>query len=164
MHIYIYIYICINTYIWVAGSRVLRRLVERVVRRLVGRLVRRPLPQAPQHGSKIASKIGPVFSIILARFSEPKCFKNSPRSGFTKKREQKTQKREIALPLNENPCFLGTTWSQNGPKMKPNPCQEASENDVGKMTSKLHQKCSQNSSQNNQKITKICKLYQRDPN
>ena len=57
-----------------------------------------------------------------------------PEAACKKRREQKTQKREIALPLNEKPCFLGPSWSQNGPKLKPNPCQEASENDVGKMT------------------------------
>ena len=67
-----------------------------------------------------------------------------PETASEKEREQKKQKRGIAPPLNENPCFLGPTWSQTGPKMKPNACQEASENDVGKMWQKQHQNYSKN--------------------
>jgi len=59
---------------------------------------------------------------------DPKSSKNTPRSGLQNKKEQKTQKREIAPPLNENPCFLGPTWSQscpngskNGQKWTPHP-------------------------------------------
>ena len=74
-----------------------------------------------------------------------------PEAASEKEREQKTQKREIAPPLNENPCFLGPTWSQNGPKMKPNACQEASENDVGKMVQKQYQQCSKNAPQHGPK-------------
>jgi len=60
--------------------------------------------------------------------------KGSPKRRAKKQTEQKTQKGEITLPLNENPCFLGPTWSQNASKMKANACQEASENNGGKFT------------------------------
>ena len=74
-----------------------------------------------------------------------------PEAASEKEREQKTQKREIAPPLNEHPCFLGRTGSENGPKVKQNECQEASENDVGKIVQKQHQKCSQNAPKNGPK-------------
>ena len=53
-----------------------------------------------------------------------------------KEPEQKTQKREIAIHLNVFCCFLGSTWSPNGPKSGQNRHPNGSENEVEKITQK----------------------------
>ena len=77
---------------------------------------------------------------FFGRFWEPKSSKTAPK---TDSKKNKNRKHEIAPPLNENLCFLGHTWSQNGPNVKPNVCLEASENDVRKIIKKCLQKRSQ---------------------
>ena len=103
----------------------------------------------------------------MGRFWEPKSFKNGPRSGLQKKQEQKTQKREIALPLNENPCFLSPTWSQNGSKMRPNACQETSEYDVRKndpkMMPKMLPKCFPKGPKNHQNWDQMANMRHHGP-
>ena len=94
-------------------------------RRILGGLVRASFPR---------SFFDPFWNGFWLHFGSQNPSKMLPEAACKKRRSQKTQKRKIALPLNEKPCFLGPSSSQNGPKLKPNPCQEASENDVGKMT------------------------------
>ena len=108
-------------------------------------------PGAPKIAPKSYLNFDSFLTSFLLRFWLHFEAQNAPETTSEKKRERKTRKREIALPLNVFPCFLGPTWSRNGPKMMPNTCQEACGNDVGKMIQKRHQKYLKMTPKTNQK-------------